>query len=183
VSRLKLNCYTIRGYTSECVSCTPVISYKPDCPAPVCVSRLGEEGTLLFSGVVDVAVKSFFWEVRSVSGSPVVTNGLDIVVGIVRRSVGLVEEPEMPGRVCLLGTVDGVVDEVRFVGVGDVVVVVVITIGIVVMVDVMVVVVVVVVGCRKTENNISVSLQTLFDVKISITFYEFHIILMVHCHK
>ena len=81
------------GYTSECVSCTSVISYKPDCPAPVCVSRLGVEGTLLFSGVVDVAVKSFFWEVRSVSGCPVVTNGQDIVGGIVRRSVGLVEEP------------------------------------------------------------------------------------------
>ena len=79
------------------------------------MSRLGVEGTLLFSGVVDVAVTSFFWEVRSVSGSPVIINGQDIVGGIVRRSVGLVEEPEMPWRVCLLGTVDGVVDEVRFV--------------------------------------------------------------------
>ena len=75
----------------------------------------------------------------------------------------------MPGRVCLLGSVDGVVDEVRFVGVGDVVVVVVITIGIVVVVDVKVVVVVVVEGCLKTEKNISMSLQTLFDVKLSIT--------------
>ena len=119
------------------------------------------EGTLPLSGVADVAMKSFFWEVRSVSGSPVVTHRLDIVGGIVRRSVGFVEEREMPGRVCLLGTVDGVVDVVGFVGVvdvvgfvgvGDVVVVVVIKIGVVVVVGFKVVVVVVVVGCRKTEN-------------------------------
>ena len=47
-----------------------------------------------------MVVTMFFWEVRSVSVSPVVSQGLEMAGGIVRRSVGLVEEPEMPGRVC-----------------------------------------------------------------------------------
>ena len=129
-----------------------------------------------------MVVTMFFGEVRSVSGSPVATHGLDIVGGIIRKSVGLVEEPEMPGRVCLLGTIEGVVGVVCFVvvGVGDVVVVVVIMIGMVVERGFEVGLV----GCTKTENNISMSLHTLFYVKLSITstyICEHHINLMVQC--